>query len=133
MSTLKQIMTTTLQSIPESTSVANAAQLMRDEKIGSLLVQKNGDYVGILTETDVVRRAVASGTDLGTVRVGTIMSSPIAKIEHFLSVRDAQDMMGDLGVRHLAVYEADKIVGLISVRDLLVYYRSYSEPKITQD
>ena len=42
-------------------------------------------------------------------------------------------MMGDLGVRHLGVTDKGKIVGLISVRDLLVYFKSVSEPRITQD
>ena len=61
------------------------------------------------------------------------MTFPIAGIESYHCIRDAQDMMGDLGVRHLAVREAGRIIGLISVRDLLVYYQSYSEPKIGQD
>jgi signal-transduction protein with cAMP-binding, CBS, and nucleotidyltransferase domain len=42
-------------------------------------------------------------------------------------------MMGDLGVRHLGVTEQGKLVGLVSVRDLLVYFKRVSEPKITQD
>jgi len=133
MSTVNEIMTTSLKSIPGTNSVAEATQLMRDEHIGSVLIRKDEDYIGILTETDIVRRAVATGIDIHNVSAENIMSTPIAKIEHFRSVRDAQDMMGDLGVRHLAVYEAEKIVGLVSVRDLLMYYRSYSEPKISQD
>ena len=133
MSSVNEIMTKNLKAISGHKTVAEAAQRMRDEHIGSLLVEKDGNYVGIITETDLVRRAVALGIDIHTVSAEKIMSTPIAKIEHFRTVRDAQDMMGDLGVRHLAVYEAEKIVGLVSVRDLLLYYRSYSEPKIGQD
>jgi CBS domain-containing protein len=61
------------------------------------------------------------------------MTSPIATIESASSVQDAHDMMGDLGVRHLGVTNKGKLVGLISVRDLLVYFKRVSEPRITQD
>lgn len=120
-------------SVSPTTTVADAAKLMRSDRIGSLLVKKNGDFVGIVTDTDIIRRAVAEMKDLAKTAVDSIMTSPILTIESVRSIRDAQDMMGDLGVRHLTVCEGGKIVGVISARDLLVYYRSYSEPKIGQD
>ncbi|HXF92238.1 MAG TPA: CBS domain-containing protein [Nitrospiraceae bacterium] len=133
MSTVGQIMRKDPKRIPYTTSVREAAKKMRDERIGSLLVEKNGDLVGIVTDTDVVRRAVAGGADLNTLTVQDIMTSPIATIEVMRTVQDAHDMMGDLGVRHLGVTEQGKLVGLISVRDLLVFYKRVSEPKIMQD
>ncbi len=133
MSTVGQIMRKDPKRIPCTTSVREAAKKMRDERIGSLLVEKNGDLVGIVTDTDVVRRAVAGGADLNTLTVQDIMTSPIATIEAMRTVQDAHDMMGDLGVRHLGVTEQGKLVGLISVRDLLVFYKRVSEPKIMQD
>ena len=86
-----------------------------------------------MTETDIIRKAVATGANLGKVTAEKIMSSPIATIESYLSNGDANDMMGDLGVRHLAVTENGRIVGTVSVRDLLVAQQRISEPKITQD
>ncbi len=133
MATVGQIMRRDPKRVPYTTSVRDAAKKMRDEHIGSLLVEKNGDLVGIVTDTDVVRRAVAGGADLNTVTVQDIMTSPIATIEAMRTVQDAHDMMGDLGVRHLGVTEQGKVVGLISVRDLLVFYKRVSEPKIMQD
>ncbi len=133
MSTVGQIMRKDPKRIPYTASVQEAAKKMRDERIGSLLVEKNGDLVGIVTDTDVVRRAVAGGADLNTLTVQDIMTSPIATIEAMRTVQDAHDMMGDLGVRHLGVTEQGKLVGLISVRDLLVFYKRVSEPKIVQD
>ncbi|MBI4400919.1 MAG: CBS domain-containing protein [Nitrospirae bacterium] len=133
MSSLIQVMRTELKKIAHDATVRDAAKRMRDERLGSLFVEKGGNLVGIVTETDVVRRAVAEGKDLGTVMVQSIMTAPIVTIESTRTVQDAHDMMGDLGVRHLGVTTGGKLVGLVSVRDLLVYFKRVSEPKITQD
>jgi signal-transduction protein with cAMP-binding, CBS, and nucleotidyltransferase domain len=133
MSTLVQVMRKELKNVRHDVSVKDAAKRMRDEKVSSLLVEKNNDLVGIITDTDVVRRAVAEGSDLAKTAVHTIMPSPIATIESLRTVQDAHDMMGDLGVRHLGVTEKGKLVGVVSVRDLLVYFKRVSEPKISQD
>ena len=133
MSTLVQVMRKELKNVRYDVSVKDAAKRMRDEKVSSLLVEKNNELVGIITDTDVVRRAVAEGSDLMKTTVDTIMTSPIATIESLRTVQDAHDMMGDLGVRHLGVTEQGKLVGVVSVRDLLVYFKRVSEPKISQD
>ncbi len=133
MSTITAVMTKKLLSIPVEQSVAEAARRMRDDRIGSLLVEQTGEYVGIVTETDVVRRGVAESGDLEKLTVEKIMSFPMASIESIRSVQDAHDMMADLGIRHLVVREAGKVVGVLSARDLLVYFKSVSEPKIAQD
>ncbi len=133
MSSLVQVMRKELKTITHDASVRDAARRMRDERIGSLLVDRGGTLVGILTETDIVRRAVADGSDLEAVKTQTIMTTPIATIESMRTIQDAHDMMGDLGIRHLGVTEQGKLIGLVSVRDLLVYFKRVSEPRITQD
>jgi CBS domain-containing protein len=106
---------------------------MRTERIGSLLVKKGKKLVGIVTDTDIVRRAVSTNKNLGKLTVEKIMTSPICTIEGSQSVDDAQDMMGDLGIRHLAVTKGGEIVGVISVRDLLLFYKRYAQSKIPLD
>ena len=133
MPNVARVMRKELKKIAHDASVKAAAKRMRDERIGSLFVERDDKLIGIVTETDVVRRAVAEGTDLAKVTVQSIMTTPIATIESIRTVQDAHDMMGDLGLRHLGVTEAGKLVGLVSVRDLLVYFKRVSEPKITQD
>jgi CBS domain-containing protein len=107
-------------------------------------VKKGKKLVGIVTDTDIVRRAVSNNKPLGKMTVEKIMTTPICTIEGSQSVDDAQDMMADLGVRHLGVTQEGEIVGVISVRDLLFFYKrsaqskvpaeaGYSEPKIFQD
>ncbi|MGQ0810987.1 MAG: CBS domain-containing protein [Nitrospiraceae bacterium] len=133
MSTIAHIMRKNLKSIAHTASVRNAAKRMKTDRLGSLLIKKKGKFVGIVTDTDVVRRAVASGKDLNKMMVEAIMTNPITTIESTRTAHDAHDMMGDLGIRHLGVTEGGKIVGMVSVRDLLVFYQRVSEPKITQD
>lgn len=121
------------KTVGPGTSIRSAAKKMKDERVGSLFVKRGKQLVGIVTETDVVRRAVASNKDLNRLTVEDIMTSPICTIESNRTVSDAHDMMGDLGVRHLGVTKAGEIVGVVSVRDLLVFYQRVSEPKIAQD
>lgn len=136
MSTVAQAMRKDLNKTAHDTSVGKAAELMRDARVGSLLVEQagtGGEVIGIVTETDIVRRAVADGSDLSTMTVQSIMTSPVATIESIRTIQDAQDMMADLGVRHLGVTEGGTLVGLVSVRDLLTSFQRVSEPKIMQD
>ncbi|WHZ21257.1 MAG: hypothetical protein OJF47_000369 [Nitrospira sp.] len=144
MATVAQIMNKQPQSIGPSTSIRSAAKKMRELRVGSLLVKKGKNHVGIVTDTDLVRKALATNQDVTKLTVEKIMSSPLCTIEGSQAVDDAQDMMGDLGVRHLAVTKAGAIVGVVSVRDLLMHYKryaqskisanqTYSEPKIGQD
>ncbi|MDA2911463.1 CBS domain-containing protein [Nitrospiraceae bacterium AH_259_D15_M11_P09] len=133
MATLVQVMQRELKTIAHDVPIREVAKRMRDERVGALFVEQNGEMVGIVTETDVVRRAVAEDVDFGSLRAQSIMTVPIVTIESIRTVQDAHDMMGDLGVRHLGVTEQGKLVGVVSVRDLLVYFKRVSEPKITQD
>lgn len=130
---LQETMTRNLKTIRHDETIQETAQRMKDDKVGSLLVDRGGQVVAIVTETDIVRKAVAKGFDLGKKKVETIMSSPVVSIEIQRTPQDAHDMMADLGVRHLAVTDKGKIVGLLSVRDLLIYFKRVSEPKIAQD
>jgi CBS domain-containing protein len=144
MSAVASIMTKNPKSVSPTTSVVSAAKTMKTAKVGSLLVKKGKQLVGIVTDTDIVRRAVSSGKPLGKLTVEKIMTSPILTIESSSTVDDAQDMMGDHSIRHLGVTRNGEIIGVVSVRDLLLFYKRYAqsklppnmgyeEPKIAQD
>lgn len=133
MPTVSQIATKRPKSIGPKTSIVSAAKAMRQSRVGSLLVKKGRHMVGILTDTDIVRRAVATGKPLGKLTVEKIMTSPICTIEGNQTVDDAQDMMADLGVRHLGVTKNGEITGVVSVRDLLSFYKRYAQSKISED
>jgi len=145
MSTVAKIMSKQPKTVGPGVSIVSAAKKMRTARVGSLFVKKGKKLIGIFTDTDIVRLAVATNKNLGKMTVEKIMTTPICTIEGSQSVDDAQDMMGDLGVRHLAVTQAGEIVGVVSVRDVLMYFymryaqskilpeAPYSEPKIFQD
>ncbi len=133
MSTVAQIMTKRPKIIGPKTSIASAAKTMRQARVGSLLIKNGKQLVGIVTDTDIVRRAVATGKPLGKLAIEKIMTTPICTIEGNQSVDDAQDMMAELGVRHLGVTKNGEITGVISVRDVLSFYKRYAQSKISND
>jgi CBS domain-containing protein len=97
------------------------AEQLRDHNIGSLFVTKGNEIIGILTDTDIVRRCVAAGVDPNKGTVEQIMSAPIVMIDENKTLLDANDLMAQSHVRHLGVSRNNKLVGMISVRDLVVF------------
>ena len=133
MSTVAKIMSKQPKTVGPDVSVVSAAKKMKAARVGSLFVKKGKKLIGIVTDTDIVRRAVAMSKPLGKLTVEKIMTSPICTIEGSQPVDDAQDMMGDLGVRHLAVTQEGEIVGVVSVRDVLMFYKRYAQSKISPE
>ena len=130
---LVRIMQKKLKTIPEGLSITEAAEKMQKEGIGSLLVERKGIPVGIITDTAIVHKAVGVKKDLNRTTVESLMTTPLPTIQVTQTSHDALDMMGDLGIRHVVVCDGPKIVGLVSARDLLVYFGSVSEPRIGVD
>lgn len=122
---LAVMMSRSLRSIPPDASLLDAARLMRDSKIGALLVEDREQFVGVVSETDLVRKAMAGGKDPLDQPVKSVMSSPIITIEIDRSAHDASDQMAEHGIRHLAVTQDGEIVGMISVVDLLRYFKNW--------
>ena len=107
--------------VERDTDVQTAARIMRDRRISSLFVTNGKEIVGILTDTDMVRRVVAAGADTRKTTAEQIMSAPILTIEQNKTVLDANDLMAQTHIRHLGVTQDGKLVGMISVRDLVVF------------
>jgi len=107
------------------TTVIEVAQTMQEKKVGALLVAEGARFVGIVSEADLVRRVVAVGGSVHQVRVSEIMGAPIITIEIDRSAHEASDLMSERGIRHLAVTDDGKIVGMLSVRDLLRYFKNW--------
>jgi CBS domain-containing protein len=108
-----------METIASERTVLEATQTMSEKQIGSLLVLEAGDMVGIVTETDVVRKGIAPHLPASLTRVGAVMNYPLIKIDINRTVRDASRLMAEQRIRHLAVTEENKVVGLLSVRDLV--------------
>jgi CBS domain-containing protein len=116
---LSVLMATTLATIQSDASLLAAAQLMGEKRMGSLLTIEAGEIVGIVTERDLVWKGLASNRDAGRTHVSAVTSSPLLSIDVNRTIRDASKAMAEQGVRHLAVTENGKIVGVLSVRDLV--------------
>jgi CBS domain-containing protein len=107
--------------VDRDVSVKTAAEMMRDNGIGSIFITSGEEIIGILTDTDLVRRVVAAGADPLTTTVEKIMSAPIASIEGNATLLDANDLMAEKHIRHLGITKDGEMVGMISVRDLVVF------------
>ena len=107
--------------IDRAISVRHAAKIMRDTGIGSVLVTWDKVIIGIVTDTDICRRLVGMGLAPDLTPVEHIMTAPVLKIDENKTLLDANDLMAKEHVRHLGVSRGGELVGLISVRDLVVF------------
>jgi CBS domain-containing protein len=103
---------------PEATAY-DALQLMVEKNAGALLVMKDEKVVGILSERDIARKVELKGQTSRQTQVKDIMTSKVLYVEGSQSLEECMAVMIDKNIRHLPVYEEGKLVGLISVRDVL--------------
>ena len=125
MDVLNMLVNKKIETIDHDAVLKAAAQRMRDRRIGSLIVTQKGQEIGIISETDLTRKAVAEGLNPEKAPVSSIMSSPIISIEITESPERANDLMKEKGIRHLGITEQGRLIGIISVRDLLRYFKVY--------
>jgi CBS domain-containing protein len=106
--------------IDGDSSVLEAVQLMVENNVGSLLVTERGEVAGIVTERDYLRRVTLEGrTEEASVR--EIMSSPLVVATAETTVDECMAMMTDRRIRHIPVVEGEKVVGLVSIGDLVKF------------
>jgi signal-transduction protein with cAMP-binding, CBS, and nucleotidyltransferase domain len=116
---VNKVMTHALISVPSKTDVKKAVQVMSQKDVGSLLIQKDDQYIGIITENDIVKKVMAKDMDPATTLVDDIMSFPIYSIDENESLNTANEIMGEQHIRHLLVTCQEKPTGILSVRNLL--------------
>ena len=109
-------------SIDKESTVQEAAQFMVAHNIGSVLVKEFEEYVGIVTETDLTRKVLGQGLKPESTPIAEIMTSPILSMDRYLPVEEANRFMHKNKIRHLGVTEEDKIIGILSVKDLVAYF-----------
>lgn len=95
-----------------------AALLMRDNNISSLLVKQRGDFVGIVTERDIINKVVAEELYPGDVKVDRIMSKPLFTISGDESIEKAAELMKKRNIRRLVVLDNERISGIITETDI---------------
>jgi len=101
-------------------TVRQAAQYMSSREVGAVPVLEMGRLVGIFTERDLLTRVVAHGLDPATTSVGEVMTKELVVAEADEDYEAALEKMKDCNCRHLPVVDEDRLVGIISMRDLLL-------------
>ncbi|MDG1355283.1 MAG: CBS domain-containing protein [Opitutales bacterium] len=104
--------------VDASATVAEAVGLMNSEKIGSVMVIKNGQYVGIFTERDVLNRVISAKLNPERTRVEKVMTSDFISVQEKSTLRETMQIMTNKRVRHLPVFKEEKLVGMISIGDV---------------
>ena len=116
---IRDVMTTNPETLPESTTVREAAETMRANDIGDVVVvDDNGAISGILTDRDIVVRVVAEGRDPRVTRIGDIASRELTAASPDDPVDRAVQLMRERAIRRLPVVDKGKPVGIVSIGDL---------------
>lgn len=105
---------------PEMT-VLEAARMMTERNIGALPVLREGRLVGIFSERDVMTRVVAAGRSPGSTKLSEVMTSYPRTVAPEETVENCLFMMKEFGFRHLPICAGEDFVGVVSVRDLMLY------------
>ena len=105
--------------IPPEATVYDALRAMAEHNTGALLVMNGDEMVGILSERDCVRKMDLAGKNVRDTTVNEIMTGDVITVNCDQPLEDCMSLMMEKGIRHLPVYDSDKLMGLVSVRDVL--------------
>lgn len=117
---LRDVMTPNPRTIGPNATIEEAARVMRDEDTGVVPIVDNGRPVGLITDRDIVVRAVAEGRSTFDRPVRELATQDLVTAEPDMSTRDAAELMGERQVRRLLVCENDRLVGVASIGDIAV-------------
>lgn len=106
-------------SVSPDDTIFNALKFMAEKKIGAVLVIDNGDVVGIMSERDYARKVVLEGKSSKDSRVKEIMSDKVIYADIDRLVEECMVLMIEKRIRHLPVYENNKLTGIISIGDVV--------------
>ena len=115
---VRDVMTSNPRTVSPNDSIQAAARIMRDEDCGVVPVVDNGRPVGIVTDRDIVIRAVADGSSDKSVR--DIATTDLVFVKPDASTKDAEKLMSQRQIRRLPVVEGDRLVGIVSLGDIAV-------------
>ena len=108
-----------LFSVEETLSVCEVAKRMAELHVGAILVVQDGELKGVFSERDLMIRVVIEGLQPDATPVARVMSTNISTVDESASLEDAMDSMKMHGCRHLPVMRDTKVVGFLSMRDLM--------------
>jgi len=116
---VSEVMSRSPISVKNSMSVREAARVMKEKGVSSLLIEEKGEYVGIVTERDIVTKVTSEGLDPEVTKVSEIMSSPLVYVEADSPLEIAAEIMWKRKIRRLPVRRGGKVVGLLTENDIV--------------
>ena len=123
---------TEVYAISPDATVYEALQLMADKNVGALMVMEGDTAVGLISERDYARKIVLKGKFSKDVPVHEIMTAHIVRIGPDSDVENCMELMTDKRVRHLPVFENDRLIGIISIGDIVKAIIEHKEEIIEQ-
>jgi len=125
---VKEYMTCPILSVEYDATLKEVADFMGSHKTSAVLVKnKAHDYIGVVTDADFTRKVAAKEYPVNTTTIESIMSAPIKTVEASMSMVEANRIMQQSGIRHLAVIEEGKFIGLLSALNFFHYYTNVEE------
>jgi len=117
---------------PPSMPVADAARLLSEKRIGSILIMDRGTVAGILSERDIVRRLAADGPSCLDAPVSRLMTAKVVTCTSTQSIADVMEMMTTGRFRHVPVVEDGRVAGMISIGDVVKWRLEEAQEEVRQ-
>jgi CBS domain-containing protein len=118
--TVREVMTDRVVTVPSTASLMDASRAMADHDIGDVIVVDDGNVSGIVTDRDIVVRAIAKGSEPKTTRVSDVLSGQVQTLGPDASIGDAVRLMTEGAIRRIPVVEGGRPIGIVSIGDLAV-------------
>jgi len=115
---VKEVMTKNVITIESDKTVFDACNIYKDSKVGCLIVTKNSDCIGIVTERDIIERTICKHKNPELTLVKEIMSSDIKTVHALDTIEKAIDLVKEYKIKKLPVIINDDVVGIITVTDI---------------
>ncbi len=119
-------------SIAPDSTVYRAIEMMADKRVGALVVLDGDKLAGIVSERDYARKVILKGRSEKETQVREIMTSPVISVEPHQSVDECMRIITDNRVRHLPVVENDKLIGIVSIGDVVNWIIAAQDHTIQQ-
>ncbi|MEJ2383189.1 MAG: CBS domain-containing protein [Xanthomonadales bacterium] len=135
MSTIREVLDRkghNVLTVTGDTSVLDAIRNMSDANIGSIVICDDAEPIGIFTERDYLRKIVLEGRSSDSTPVAEVMSAPLITAPSDESTRTAMETMTECRCRHLVVIDDEKMVGVVSLGDLVKHLLSQAEAEVEQ-